>query len=211
MESTLTPAPPAPATGMINSPALLYVLTSVYPLPEEALLYIAQHTTRLSIQKGKHLVKHGEVCRHLYFIEKGVLRGYIPDNKREATTWITMENEIVTSIRGFHLQEPSLENIQALEDCELISFHYEDLQYLYSTYNEMNILGRLILQQYYRDAEERAYISRLSSATARYQHLIDTKPAIVSRVPLKYVASFLCMTLENLSRVRSKMGKKKTN
>jgi CRP-like cAMP-binding protein len=204
--STSVPTIEAP---VVKSEALVHVLTSIYPIPEEVLHYIAHNATRLSIKKGKHLVKCGDVCRYIYFIEKGVLRGYIPDKKREATTWITMENEMVTSIRGFHWQEPSLENIQALDDCDLIAIHYDQLQYLYTHFTEMNILGRMILEHYYRDAEERAYISRLSSASDRYQHLLDTKPQIVTRVSLRYVASFLCMTLENLSRVRGKMGKKK--
>ncbi len=104
---------------------------------------------------------------------------------------MTAENEMVTSIRGLSLQEPSLENIQAIEECDLVVADYTALQHLYENFLEMNIVGRKLLEQYYKDAEERAFICRIPNASKRYRHFIDTKGSLANRIPLKYIASYL--------------------
>ncbi|MBC7873683.1 MAG: Crp/Fnr family transcriptional regulator [Ferruginibacter sp.] len=180
-----------------------------YPVSEDAIAYINQHSFVKRAERNEYLLREGEVCKYLYFICKGVIRGYIKNGSKEITTWITAENELVSSIRGFDLQQPSLENIQAIEDCELVVADYDALQYLYENHLEMNIVGRKLLQQYYRDAEERAFISRIPNAGKRYLHFLDTKPSLANRIPLKYIASYLGMTIETLSRIRSARPKTK--
>jgi len=177
----------------------------IHPVSDVLLNYIDAHCFARTIEKGKLLLKAGDICHYLYFIRKGVFRGYVKEGAKEITTWITAENEIVTSIRGINQQLPSIENIQAIEDCELVGASFEQLEFLYEHYPEMNIVARKLLSQYYVDAEERAFISRLTNANSRYNHLIATKGQLVNRIPLKYIASYLGMTLETLSRTRSKM------
>ena len=179
----------------------------VHPVSDEATKFINEHSSPCQVQRGEYLLKAGEVCKHIYFIRKGVIRGYIKDGSKEVTTWITAENEMVSSIRGLSNQEPSLENIQAIEHCDLVVATYDSLQYLYDNFIEMNIVGRKILEQYYRDAEERAFISRIPNATKRYKHFLDTKTTLSNRIPLKYIASYLGMTIETLSRIRSRQGR----
>ena len=186
-----------------QSPLASFV-NQVYPLSEEVTQYINENTYPLQVQRGEYLLKAGELCSHIYFIRKGVIRGFIKEGAKEVTTWITAENEMVSSIRGFTLQEPSIENMQAIEHCDLIVASYETLQYLYENYIEMNVVGRKLLEQYYRDAEERAYISRIPNAAKRYRHFLETKTELSNRIPLKYIASYLGMTIETLSRIRSK-------
>lgn len=188
-----------------ESPLTSFV-RSVHPINEAAANYINLHSYPKTIAKGAFLLKAGEICEHLYFIRKGVIRGYIKDGAKEVTTWITAENEMVTSIRGLNLQEPSLEYIQAIEECELVVADYHDLAYLYENFVEINIVGRKILEQYYKDAEERAYICRIPNATKRYRHFLETKGELANRIPLKYIASYLGMTIETMSRIRSKKG-----
>ena len=177
----------------------------VHPVSDAILNYIDAHCFSLTVEKGKLLLKAGDVCRYLYFIRKGVFRAFVKEGSKEITTWITAENEIITSIRGLDHQLPSIENIQAIEDCELVGASFEQLQFLYENHPEMNVVGRKLLSQYYADAEERAFICRLSNANSRYNHFIATKGQLVNRIPLKYIASYLGMTLETLSRTRSKM------
>lgn len=176
----------------------------IHPVSEEVTRYINQHSFSLPAERGDYLLKAGEICNHLYFIRKGAIRGYIKEGSKEITTWITAENEMVTSIRGLSLQQPSLENIQAIEHCDLVAAPFDALQYLYEHHIEMNIVGRKILEQYYRDAEERAFISRIPNAARRYQHFLETKSNLANRIPLKYIASYLGITIETLSRIRSK-------
>jgi len=185
-----------------ESPLATFV-KQIYPVSNEAINYINQHSFIKRVEKNGFLLKAGEVCKHLYFIRKGVVRAYIKEGTKDITTWITAEEEMVTSIRGFDLQQPSLENIQAIEDCDLIGADYSSLHYLYEHFIEMNIVGRKLLEQYYRDAEERAYICRIPNASKRYRHFLETKGDLANRIPLKHIASYLGMTIETMSRIRS--------
>jgi CRP-like cAMP-binding protein len=166
-----------------------------------------QKTFSNSLGKGEFLVTAGTMCPNIYLIKKGVLRSYVKEGLKEITTWISREQELVTCITSLGLQQNARENIQALEDCELSGLSLENLQYLYDHFPEANIVGRKILEKYYRDAEERAFIARLMEATSKYKHFIATKSDLLNRVPLKFIASYLGMTLETLSRIRSKLSR----
>jgi cAMP-binding proteins - catabolite gene activator and regulatory subunit of cAMP-dependent protein kinases len=180
---------------------------NIYPISVEARDYINQKTFLYRIRKNELLVASGNVCPNIYLIRKGVLRSFVKEGIKEITTWIAGEHELVTSITSLGLQQPARENIQAIEDCELFGLSNDDLEYLYDHFPEMNYVGRKLLEKYYRDAEERAFIARLTEATAKYKHFVVTKNELLTRVPLKYIASYLGVTLETLSRIRSKLSR----
>ncbi|UAY53261.1 Crp/Fnr family transcriptional regulator [Ferruginibacter albus] len=179
-------------------------LRSFYPdLSAEACQYIDQNCYTLKLKKNQQLLKAGQKCSYLFLINAGILRAYIQQGKKEITTWIVDEHSLITSIESFYNQTVAVENIAAVEDCELSAIDYNTLQYLYNKFPELNYVGRIILEQYYIDADKRAYISRLTRASEKYKHFVETKEELSNRVPLKYIASYLNMTLETLSRVRS--------
>jgi cAMP-binding proteins - catabolite gene activator and regulatory subunit of cAMP-dependent protein kinases len=180
---------------------------NMYPISAEARDYINQRTFLYRIRKNELLVATGNMCPNIYLIRKGVLRSFVKEGIKEITTWIAGEHELVTSITSLGLQQPARENIQAIEDCELFGLSNDDLEYLYDHFPEMNLVGRKLLEKYYRDAEERAFIARLTEATAKYKHFVVTKNELLTRVPLKYIASYLGVTLETLSRIRSKLSR----
>jgi CRP-like cAMP-binding protein len=189
-----------------ESPFTLFV-KNIYPVSTAVQEFMNQKTYTKQLTKSELLVTAGDMCPNLYLIRKGVLRSYVKEGIKEITTWISGEQELVTCITCFGLQQPARENIQALEDCELTVMSLEDLQYLYDNFPEANIVGRKVLEKYYRDAEERAFIARLMEATSKYKHFIATKSDLLNRVPLKFIASYLGMTLETLSRIRSKLSR----
>lgn len=184
------------------SEPLLQALNYFHPLSTDISDFLKKHTYSLFVKKKKLLLKSGLVCKHLYFIRKGAIRGFVRQGAKEVTTWITVENEIVTSIAGLNVQQPSREYIQCIEDCELIVLSMADLKMLYEKFPEFNIIGRKLLQQYYMDAENRAFISRVSKADQRYQHFLEAQPHLANRIPLSYIASYLGITPETLSIVR---------
>ncbi|QEC40794.1 Crp/Fnr family transcriptional regulator [Pseudobacter ginsenosidimutans] len=195
-------------TTMPESP-IVTVAKVLNPISADAQAYVNQKSFAHRLRKNEMLFTPGEVCSHLYFVRKGILRGYVKDGIKDITTWITGEGEFVSAIASFQLQQITAENVQAIEDCELTGLHYDDLQYLYENFPEANIVGRKIYEKYYRDAEERAFIARLTEATSKYKHFIATKSQLLNRVPLKFIASYLGMTLETLSRIRSKLSQSK--
>src|SRR6187399_3433583 len=188
--------------------SVIETLNYFYPLSEGIKDYFRKHTYSCSFRKGKLLLKAGEVCEHIYFIKKGAVRGFIKDGTKDITTWITAENEVVSSISSLDIREPAQENMQAIENCELLALTYAHFQELYVKFPEFNIVARKLLQKYYQDAERRAFIARVTKAEKKYRLFLTRYGHLANRIPLKYIASFLGITLETLSRVRKKLSVK---
>jgi CRP-like cAMP-binding protein len=193
---------PEPAATAI----LLTALSQLYPLSPEAQQYLRDHVTLCAVAKRKLLLKEGMTCEHIYFIIKGALRGFIREGSKDITTWITVENELVSSILSLDERIKANENIQALEKCQLLSLKLEELEIMYERFPETNILARKILQRYYADAERRAFIARLTKAENKYRYFLMRHSVLSNRIPLKYIASYLGVTLETLSRIRKKFS-----
>lgn len=187
-----------------NSSPLITIFKRFHPLNEEIENRINQHTFPVSFKKNKFLISPVDRNKFLFLIVKGVVRGYIKDGKTEITTWIAKEGEIVGTIRNLWLEGDSEEYLQALEDVELISIPHALSEYLYENFPEANIVGRKMMELYYRSAEERAYLCRISSAEKRYKRFLLSFPDLINRVSLKHIASFLGIRLETLSRIRAK-------
>jgi len=183
---------------------LVDFINKIYPLSEEIMEFMSSHTTFRKVSKGKFLLKPGEYCKDYYYIHKGILRSYIKYGEKEITIWINPEGEITTSIRSISGSRVSDEFIQVIENAEMVVIPFDSMRELYEKFPEMNKVGRMLLEEYYAASEERVYIARLPSAEARYQHFINSRPELLNRIPLKYFASYLGITLETLSRLRAK-------
>lgn len=192
-----------------GSQQLIDFVQSLHPIKDEIAEYIKKNSTEKKIGRGKILLEAGEVCEHYYFIKRGMVRGFIIEDGKEITTWICREGEVVTSIQNLLDIDAVGENIKTLEHCDLVIMPTSGIQYLYDTYPEFNTVGRKLLERYYYDAQQRAIICRIPNAAKRYEHFLTTRPELVNRVPGKYIASFLNMTEETLSRVRSARTKSK--
>ncbi|KQR67674.1 Crp/Fnr family transcriptional regulator [Pedobacter sp. Leaf176] len=188
-----------------NTSPLISLFKRFHPLNEEIEKRINQYTFPVSFKKNKFVISPVERNEYLFLIMKGVVRGYIKDGKTEITTWISKEGEIIGTIRNLWLKDDSDEYLQALEDVELISIPHVLSEYLYDNFPEANIVGRKMMELYYRSAEERAYLCRISSAEKRYKRFLQSFPDLINRVSLKYIASFLAIRLETLSRIRAKL------
>jgi CRP-like cAMP-binding protein len=189
-----------------HSPVIAF-FTSIGPLSDGAIREFDENTFPLFIEKRRLLLKPGSIADHFYFIVKGVIQGCIKDEGKLLTTWINEENEIVGSIRTLGTQEPCREYLQALEDCELIAIPVAFTEIVFDKYPETNIIARRLWEHNYRGAEDRAYIGRITSAEKKYKYFLEKQPNLIKRISLKYIASYLGMTLETLSRVRSRQNK----
>ncbi|MDQ0966464.1 CRP-like cAMP-binding protein [Flavobacterium sp. W4I14] len=188
-----------------NFSPLVSIFKKFHPLNDEIEKRINQHTFPISYKKNKYLVSPVDRNKFLFLILKGVVRGFIKDGDNEITTWIAKENEIVGTIRNLWIDGDSDEYLQALEDVDLVAIPHVLSEYLYENFPEANIVGRKMMELYYRSAEERAYLCRISSAEKRYKRFLLSFPDLINRVSLKYIASFLAIRLETLSRIRAKI------
>ncbi|MFZ6001853.1 MAG: Crp/Fnr family transcriptional regulator [Bacteroidota bacterium] len=173
-------------------------------LSPRALKALATVLEKKELPKGSLLATEGKVCHHVYFLEKGCLRGYYNLDGKEITTWFAFENNFVTSLFSFTTRKPGVENIQLIEDCLLWGIEYNELQTLYSKHKDLERLGRIIYERYYVMLEERFVANHFREARERYNNLLERSPHILQRVPLGQVASYLGITQETLSRIRSK-------
>jgi CRP-like cAMP-binding protein len=193
-----------PSLEKHGSMPLINYINQIYPLRPEIVRFMLDRTYFKKVPKGKYLLKPGEICGHYYYIHKGVLRSYMKFGTKEITIWINPENEITTAIRSISNNKPADEFIQAIEDAELVVIPFGAMQEIYERFPEMNMVGRKLLEEYYAASEERVYICRIPDARSRYQHFMETRQELVNRIPLKYIASYLGITLETLSRLRAK-------
>lgn len=189
-----------------GAPTPSQLLNAFHPIGDRATRFLDSRSFQCAVPKGKFLLRKGQICPYIFMVRFGLVRGFVAEGKNEITTWIATDNELVSSSNFFD-QSPALENIQALEDLTLIGLHYSDLEAAYARYPELNTAARLVLQQAYQQAEERSYLARLGKASSRYAYFQEKKPELVNRVPLKFIASYLGMTLETLSRLRTSLSK----
>lgn len=176
----------------------------ISPLKEDSVTAILEILTEKTFTKKDFLVKQGHNSAELYFIYSGCVREFFEDaNANEINTWFGFENSIAVSTYSFFSQKPSLTNIQAIEDVKTIVIKHEDLLKLFDQFHDIERLGRLIVEQYLVQIEEMKVMLQTLSARKRYEYIISNKPDFVKRIPLKYLASFLGIQLETLSRVRN--------
>src|SRR4051812_49012851 len=154
------------------------------------------------LSKNEFLVKEGKICKNLYFLQHGILRGYYNLDGKEITHWFAFEDDFVTSFHSFITGQPAVENVQLLEGSILWAIAKSDLTRLLDEFHELERLLRIAYEKYYIRLEERFVNAQFKTATERYRELLLQSPHILERVPLGAVASYLGISQETLSRIR---------
>lgn len=172
---------------------------------EDAYLTATPYLQKKYLTKGEYLLEEGKLCRQIAFIEKGLFRTFYLRDGVEITTCFCKENTITCSYKSLITQQPSDLSIQALEDCELTVFSYSDLNALYDKHPFWQLVGRMAAENEFLIMENYTRFINDLPAQKRYQQILDTDPNLLQRVPLVYLASYLQIKPETLSRVRKKL------
>jgi CRP-like cAMP-binding protein len=183
---------------------LLNHIKNYYQLSAEAQEALHDCFEQVVLNKNEYLVNEGKICRHLYFVQQGALRGYYTLDGKEITHWFSFEKNFVTSFHSFITQQPAVENIQLLEGSVLWAISKEKLTELFNKHHDIERLVRIATEKYYIRLEERFINAHFKTATERYENLMQQRPHIIERVPLGYIASYLGISQETLSRIRSR-------
>jgi CRP/FNR family transcriptional regulator, anaerobic regulatory protein len=195
--------PQSNAIEKSNSHFVTEILNDFTNISEQAKEEIEDYATKRELSKGHLLLKKGRTCSHLYFLESGFARSFYIQNGKDVTSWFAFESDIFASVYSFTSQKPSFENIEILEDSILYCVSYDKLQQLYRKYPEFNLIGRLLLERYYIELEERTFSFQMQSAKERYQIILSQQPKLLQRASLGHIASYLGISQETLSRIRS--------
>ncbi len=172
-------------------------------ISEESILLLASILDPIKIRKGINIVSENEICKYIYYIKKGLLRQYYIKNGKEVTEHIAHEGNVVICIESFFKQEPSRLMVQSLEPSVVYGIPYKGLDEITKQSYEICKLKFAILEQSLINSQIKADILRFETAHERYTRTLNTEPEIIKRAPLHHVASYLQMTPETLSRVRT--------
>lgn len=185
---------------------LLQHINSIHPVSQQLQEHLFNHLTQVTIPKKGYLLKQGRVCSNLYFIEKGLARCFYLKDGKEVSSWFMKEGDMIISVESFFKQQPGYENIQALEELEVLALKYSELQLMYHKFPEFNFIARVLTEKYYTLSEQRLFSLRMQRALERYEYIMEHHPDIIKRVSSSYIASYLGITLETLSRIKHQVS-----
>ncbi|MBO6188352.1 MAG: Crp/Fnr family transcriptional regulator [Prevotella sp.] len=157
----------------------------------------------MKFQKGEIILKEGEVCTNIYWVVKGLVRQFYYKNGKELTEYMATENHICMCIESLFKEEPTRLQIQALEPTVIFAMPKPKLEKEAVRNVNIQMLYRKILEESLILSQVHADMLRFESAQERYAKLVKRSPQLVLRAPLVYIASYLQMTPETLSRVRT--------
>ncbi len=158
------------------------------------------------LKKGRDLLKEGDVCNHMFYVLKGLVLQHYRKNDISVVEHISSEHGIVVCIESYFKKEPSRIVITALEPSVLFGIPREALRRLATHSFDFCDMIFKIYSQSLIISQRKADVLRFESAKERYLRTLKETPEIIRRAPLYYVASFLQMTPETLSRVRTQVS-----
>lgn len=157
--------------------------------------------------KRQFLLQEGDVCRELAFVEKGALYSFSVDLKNnQHIIRFAFEGWWIADLQSFFTKKPTNLNVEVLEDSELLVLDRRNHEKLLEEIAAYERYHRIILQNAYVALQRRVENAIGLTAEEKYNRLIEQNPTFMNRVPLNLVASYLGMSPETLSRVRSNFG-----
>lgn len=178
-------------------------------MPEKDIEMFFSKGHESDLQKGELIAKEGAICSHLLFIQKGLLRYYFLHEGHDFTKdfAVDTQNPLCTAYTSFMLQKPSEIWIEALEPCKVLVWHHSDVLPLFQEHPIwMRFAKKMADQLFYRKEKKEMELLKCS-AEERYQRFLQDFPGLSQRVPQYHIATFLGITPESLSRIRSKLSK----
>jgi CRP/FNR family cyclic AMP-dependent transcriptional regulator len=183
-----------------------YVDRCIVITPEERALFhdvLEQRT----VQRKQYLLRAGEICRYEYYVISGCLRSYYLDEKgNEVNIMFPVEDWWLGDMISFTNNTPSSLYIEALEDCTLWMINQENKELLFEKAPAFERMFRLMIQRSLAALQNRLYATIAKTAEQRYQEFMEKYPDIPQRIPQHYIASYLGITPEFLSKIRRKMA-----
>lgn len=178
-------------------------LAHPHRMPEMLEMKIREAAVICQFSEGKNILRKGQICTGAHFLAKGVARSYYSEGSKQITSRLMEEGFIITSWLSFYKQENSMETIVAMENCDTIFISYKSINEFYDEFPIFNLIGRKQVEYSFCQSELRVQMLRGLTAIERYNFFCRIHASLLHRVPLKYIASYLGMSDETLSRIRS--------
>lgn len=181
------------------------ILDQIFKLPKDSKSVLKSLISETEFPKDSIIIKAGKVERTIYFIKKGIVRAFVPQENQDLTFWFGKEGAVVLPMKSYVDNHQNYENIQLLEDCVLYRLNIDDLRKLFETDINIANWGRKLAEKELVKTEELFISRQFRTASQRYEELLTKQPEIIQRVQLGYIASYLGITQVSLSRIRSEI------
>lgn len=180
-----------------------YYFNKIMPLGDESLQLLSQCIEKVEISSGTILLKEGKRHPYMYIICKGIIRGFKSKDGVEVTTTFWMEDETFGDVKSYITNDPVSKTYQAMENMIVYRVDKFKFRQLLTLNLELATLGRLIIEKFAIRNDIRMIILSNKKAKDRYIVFCNLRKGVHTKVPLKYIASYLQITPETLSRIRS--------
>lgn len=183
-------------------------IETIANVTEKDWIVFSSRLKKIALPKKSTFLNIGQIEKHIYFIEKGEVRLFIPkeDIEKEITFGFSFQGEFVSAYDSFLTQTPSLYQLETLIDTTLWCITYNDLQEVYKTTEMGNTIGRFISEKLYLLKSKREQSLLNETPEERYLNLFKDRPNLIKQIPLKYIASYIGVTPQALSRIRKRIS-----
>ncbi len=190
---------------MANYNELINYIKRNIDIDNEDLQTVLSYFKTTTKNKNEILLPRGKNSQVSYFVTKGCLRlFYIDATGKDITRYIAFENQFATALVSFIANEPAEESIQVVENSELLYITHDDFRHLIKTLPKWRDFYTIYLEKAYVNNSKRLISFTTLNALERYKQLFKINPDIVKRLPNKVVASYINISQETLSRIKSK-------
>jgi CRP-like cAMP-binding protein len=188
---------------------ILNNVKSIVKLSKIEEMALLQSLDYKQFKKNEIILQQGSICNSVMFINKGCIRYFYLKDGEEITGQFFSENNWFTDYDSYLTNKPSEIIIQALEDCTIVFIQKTKLEQLYEKHVVFERLGRLLAENAFIGLRSRYKSSMLLSPEDRYKAFLKNRPEIAQRVAQHYIASFLGIKPQSLSRIRKRIFSKK--
>lgn len=162
------------------------------------------------ISKGDILLREGEICDKIFYVEKGLLRLYNTINEKEVSTWFVSEGEFITTVNSFYHEKPSLETFEALEDSTLFVISKKNFYQMMQLSNRFALFANSTLMENLCQYQDQCIMLRNLNAAERYQYLQTQYSKLIHRISQKHLATFISIEETYVSKIRKKIAEEKS-
>lgn len=186
--------------------SLLKLFSQITELEKEELELIQASFKSFSLAKGGFFLKEGEVNKHIGFITKGLVRYFVFKDDEESTFEFTKEGEFIADYQSFNNRTISVQNIQAIEDCEMLIINYPDVQNIFNSTKNGNLIGRQIIEHRFDVMVNQLLAIYMQNHEERYKNFMDHYSDLAQRIPQYLIASYVGVKAPSLSRIRRRFA-----
>ena len=187
---------------------LTHLIRNIAKVEDDEIELIKDCFKPLHLDKGDFILEAGKINRHVGYINKGLVRYFVYKDGEESTFEFTKEGEFIADYQSFNNKTASVQNIQAIEECELLIINYDDVQRIFNTIKNGNLIGRIIVEHRFDIMVNQLLAVYMQNHEQRYQSFIKNYSGLSQRIPQYLIASYVGVKPESLSRIRRRFAKK---